>query len=105
MDPHDLPQESSFHRTAAYVLSKPPGSCVGGRSEPRRWEWTEEETAIVKRVLAKLDKPPRNTEIPRIYVSSKELRNILSANTFERIRNKVKNIFKKRCRASTCSKN
>lgn len=85
MDPHDLPQESSFHRTAAYVLSKPPGSCVGGRSEPRRWEWTEEETAIVKRVLAKLDKPPRNTEICRI-------------------RNKVKNIFKKRCGATTCSK-
>ena len=84
-DSYELPEESVHHRTARYVLLKPPGTSSVGGSEPGRWEWSEEEMAIIKCALKDFKKVPRNTDICKIFQSFYELINIFNANTFERI--------------------
>lgn len=60
------------------------------------FQWSEEESALIEKALSGFDKCPRNPAIQSIFHSTKELEAIYNAKTFERIRNKVKNIFRKR---------
>lgn len=94
-DPFELPQESSLERTAKYVLSRPSTSDLQS-IESGRVEWTEEETMIIEKALKGFHKVPRNNEIKSLFNTTKELGAIYKENTFDRIRNKVKNIFQKR---------
>ena len=91
------PQESPLERTAKYVLSAP--STSGLHSiQSGQVEWSEEETAAIEEALKGYDKVPRNTEIISLMSSTQELQAIYKENTFDRIRNNVKNIFQKRKR-------
>lgn len=95
IDPFQLPEESPSERTANYVYAAP--STSGGFSkESGRVEWSEEESALIEKALSGFDKCPRNPAIQSVFHSTKELEAIYNAKTFERIRNKVKNIFRKR---------
>ena len=93
-DPLHLPEVKPSERTSQYVSGPPSSdepSCQSGRLE-----WTDEETRAIEDALSTLQKPPRNTELRTIFSASPVLRQILLENTFERVWNKVKNVFYRR---------
>ena len=94
MLPEELPEETASTRTAAFVQTvpdKPPSSIESGRVE-----WSEDETMAIREVLTLCcDKCPTNDEIRVLFKRSSELIAIFKSTTFERIRNKVKNEFRK----------
>lgn len=51
---------------------------------------------IIEKALKGFHKVPRNNEIKSLFNTTKELEAIYKENTFDKIRNKVKNIFQKR---------
>ena len=63
--------------------------------ESGRVDWTDEDTALIEKALLNCSKCPRNTEIRSIFIRTAELQAIFKANTFDRIRNKVKNVFRR----------
>ena len=93
IDPYQLPEENAAVRTASYVLSgkplPPPSSVDSGRVE-----WSDEETDLIRKALKGWTKCPRNTEIRALFSKTPSLQKILKANTFERVRNKVKNVLR-----------
>ena len=92
-DPYELPEESSAERTAAFVGSipeKPPSSIESG------WvEWSSDETHAIREAIMFCKQCPGNDANRDIFSKTQVLRDILKANTFERVRNKVKNEFRK----------
>lgn len=93
MLPEELPEETAFIRTAPFVQNipdKPPSSIESGRVE-----WSEDETRAIRELLTSCKKCPNNDEIKQLLKQSSELITIFKSNTFERVRNKVKNEFRK----------
>ena len=93
--PTDLPKEDPQQRTASFVLTQTSAPSVFSSSSARQ-PWTQEETALITVAVAHLDKVPTNSEIRRIFATSIRLEQILRDNPFDRVRNKVHNIFKSR---------
>lgn len=96
--PTNIPEEDPETRTTNYVLSHQTGGSTASffSSASSRMSWSEEETKLIETALAHLDKVPTNNEIRSLFSSSIRLEAILKANSFERIRNKVHNLFNKR---------
>jgi len=93
IDPEDLPEETASHRTAAYIHAvpdKPPSTIESGRVE-----WAQEETEAIQEVLKNLSKCPTKGEIQTLFSSNTILKRILKENTDERVKNKVKNEFRR----------
>ena len=93
VNPEDLPQETASQRTAAYVHTvpeRPPSTIESGRVE-----WDEEETVAIQEVLKDLDKCPSKAQIQQLFSRNTILSRILKENTAERVKNKVKNEFRK----------
>ena len=97
VEPTTLEEEPASIRTAKYVQShalstssKVP-SCDSGRVER-----SLEDSKALEAALSEYDKPPTNTELRSILCSSDTLQRILEENSFEGIRNKVKNMYRKR---------
>lgn len=93
VDPYELPEEPAEKRTAKFVADipeKPPSTIESGRVE-----WTAEETEAIQEVLTFWTKIPTNQEIQAMFKKSNVLREIFHRNTFERIRNKVKNEYRR----------
>lgn len=96
LDPFEAPvEEEPSARKAKYVLSRPSMS-IGESYDSGRMEWTEEESKAIEKALKPFEKVPRNTEIVSLFQSTQKLQKIYRENNFDRIRNKVKNIFQKR---------
>ena len=93
IDPKDLPEETASQRTAAYVNTvpdKPPSTLESGRVE-----WAQEETEAIQEVLKDLSKSPTKAEIQKLFSRSTILSKILKENTDERVKNKVKNEYRR----------
>ena len=93
VDPYKLPQESPRERTATFVASipeRPPSSIASGRVE-----WSNEETEAIQEALTFWRKAPTQEEIRQMFSKSQVLRDIFRNNAFDRIKNKVKNEFRK----------
>ena len=93
VDPFDLPEEPADKRTANFVAQipdKPPSTTESGRVE-----WSSEETECIQEALTFWTKLPSKQEIQSMFQKSSVLRDIYRNNSFERIRNKVKNEFRK----------
>ncbi|PFX23630.1 hypothetical protein AWC38_SpisGene11812 [Stylophora pistillata] len=76
------------------ALSKRVESWVESRVESRV-EWGQRDMEVIEEALEDFRKVPQNQEIRNLFLFSSELRDILKRNDFQRIRNKVKNTFKK----------
>lgn len=61
-----------------------------------REEWATEDTATIEQALQPYEECPWNSEINKLFNSTPELHLILDSNSFERIRNKVKNLMRKK---------
>ena len=94
IDPFKLPDDSPGGRTARYVYGETTSG--HGSLQSARLDWDEEDTKLIDEALSKYEKCPRNPEITKIVSSTPQLQQILEDNSFDRIRNKVKNIFQKR---------
>ena len=94
IDPFKLPDDSPGERTARYVYGETTSG--HGSLQSARLGWDEEDTKLLDEALSKYEKCPRNPEITKIFSSTSQLQQILEDNSFDRIRNKVKNIFQKR---------
>jgi len=94
IDPFKLPDDSPGERTARYVYGETTSG--HGSLQSARLDWNEEDTKLIDEALSKYEKCPRNPEITKIFSSTPQLQQILEDNSFDRIRNKVKNIFQKR---------
>ena len=94
IDPFKLPDDSPGGRTARYVYGETTSG--HGSLQSARLDWDEEDTKLIDEALSKYEKCPRNPEITKIFSSTPQLQQILEDNSFDRIRNKVKNIFQKR---------
>ena len=93
IDPKDLPEETASQRTAAYVNTvpdKPPSTLESGRVE-----WAQEETEAIQEVLKDLTKCPTKVEIQKLFSRITILSKILKENTDERVKNKVKNEYRR----------
>ena len=93
VDPYDLPEEPATKRTATFVASipeRPPSSVQSGRVE-----WSTEETEAIVEALTFWTKLPRKYEMQAMFQKTEVLREIYRNNTFDRIKNKVKNEFRK----------
>ena len=93
VDPFELPKESADKRTAQFVAAipkKPPSSIQSGRVE-----WSDEEMEAIQEALMFWTKLPNQEEIREMFRKSRVLREIFRANTFDRIKNKVKNEYRK----------
>ena len=95
MLPEDLPEETASTRTAAFVQTvpdRPPSSIESGRVE-----WSDEETMAIREALTitGYTKCPNNEQIRQLFKRTSVLTSIMKGNTFERVRNKVKNEFRK----------
>ena len=93
VDLYELPEEPAEKRTAKFVANipeKPPSTIESGRVE-----WTSEETESIREALTFWRKVPTKQEIQSMFQKSSVLRDIFRNNTFELIRNKVKNEFRK----------
>lgn len=55
-----------------------------------------EDTATIEQALQPYEECPWNSEINELFNSTPELHLILDSNSFERIRNKVKNLMRKK---------
>ena len=89
----ELPEESPEKRTAAFVVSipeKPPSSIQSGRVA-----WSSDETKAICEAIKLCKRCPKQEEIRPIFSKTQVLRDILKDNPFDRIRNKVKNEFRK----------
>ena len=96
MDPYELPEQSPSEKTGKYILSALSASLPTAESmESRRVDWSEEDTALIEKSLLNWSKCPRNTEIRTMFISTPELQGIFKDNTFDCIRNKVKNVFRR----------
>ena len=92
-DPFELPEESPEARTASFVTSipeRPPSSIESGRVE-----WSSDETEAIREALTFWQKLPSKQQIQQMFSKSQVLRDIFRNNDFERIRNKVKNEYRK----------
>ena len=92
-DPYALPEESPAERTAAFVVSipeKPPSTIESGRVE-----WLSEETLAIREAIMFCKHCPGNEEIRALFGKTQVLRDIFKQNPFDRVRNKVKNEFRK----------
>ena len=95
-DPFKLPEQSSSEKTQKYILSAFSASLPMAESmESGRVDWTDEYTALIEKALLGYHKCPRVPEIRSLFTRTPELEAIFKANTFERLRNKVKNVFRK----------
>lgn len=94
IDPFKLPDDSPGEKTARYVYGETTSG--HGSLQSARLDWDEEDTKLIDEALSKYEKCPRNPEITKIFSSTPQLQQILEDNSFDRIRNKVKNIFQKR---------
>ena len=97
--PTSLREEDPFERTARFVKENPKGHSLAASvysSASGRQQWTEEESSLIENAFAHFDRVPRNTEIRSVFPSDIRLELILRKNLFDWIRNKVRNIFKKR---------
>ena len=93
VDPFQLPEECPAQRTAQFIAGipeKPPSTIESGRVE-----WSNEETAAIQEALMFWRKLPTKQEIRDMFRKSQVLRDIFKENTFERIKNKVKNEYRK----------
>ena len=93
IDPFELPEESPAKRTEEFVaatLEKPPSTIQSGRVE-----WSDEETEAIQEALRFWRKMPNQEQIREMFRKSQVLRDIFKANTFEQIKNKVKNEYRK----------
>jgi len=93
VDAYELPVENPAARTAQFVAAipdKPPSTIKSGRVE-----WSNEETEAIREAMTFWKKQPNQEEIRQMFHKSQVLRDIFKANTFERIRNKVKNEYRK----------
>ena len=93
VDPYELPEEPAEKQTAKFVADIPektPSTIESGRVE-----WTAEETEAIQETLTFWRKVPTKQEIQAMFQKSNVLRDIFRNNTFERIRNKVKNEFQR----------
>ena len=93
VDPYELQQESADKRTATFVASIPewPPSTI----ESGRVEWSTEDTEAIQEALNFWRKLPTQQQIREMFARRQVLRDIFKNNTFDRIRNKVKNEFRK----------
>ena len=96
VDPFDLPTEPTSSRTDTYVSTHQLSLPSAASCESGRLHWTEEETAAIEAALSSYDRLPRIAEIREIFSKSTILCRIMKENSFERVRNKVKNVFRKR---------
>ena len=102
--PKDLPKEDPAERTRSFVLSHPLGEQDIPESSAAsiyllasaRQAWSAEETVLIKEAVAHLDKVPTHSEIRSIFGSSIRLEQILRSNSFDCVRSKVHNLFKKK---------
>lgn len=93
VDPFELPEESAANRTAQFVAGisdKPPSTIESGRVE-----WSYDETEAIQEALTFWKKLPTQEQIREMFRKSQVLRYIFKANTFERIKNKVRNEYRK----------
>ena len=93
VDPYELPEKPAVKRTAAFVAEipdRPPSTIESGRVE-----WSSEETEAIQEALTFWTKLPSKNEIQAMFQSN-VLRDIFRNNTFDRIRNKVKNEYCKK---------
>lgn len=95
VDPYELPEEPATKRTATFVASipdRPPSSIESGRVE-----WSTEETEAIVEALTSYGwkKLPTKHEMQTMFQKTQVLRDIFRSNTFERIKNKVKNEYRK----------
>ena len=89
IDPRELPDDSPEERTPRYVY----GETISGHGslQSTTLDWDKEDTA-----LSKYEKFPRNPEITKIFSSTPQIQQTYQDNSFDGIRNKVKNTFQKR---------
>lgn len=79
-----------------YILSALSVSMPTAASMESGWvDWTDEDTSLIEKALLDYDKCPEVPKIRCLFIRTPELQEIFKANTFDRIRNKVKNIFRK----------
>ena len=93
MDPYELPEEPATKRTATFVAAipdRPPSSIESGRLE-----WSTEETEAIVEALTFWKKLPTKHKMQAMFQKTQVLRDIFRTNTFERIKNKVKNEYRK----------
>ena len=93
VDPFELPEESAANRKAQFVAGipdKPPSTIESGRVE-----WSNDETEAIQEALTFWKKLPTQEQIREMFRKSQVLRDIFKANTFERIKNKVRNEYRK----------
>ena len=102
IDPHELPVESPQTRTAAFVYDtvNAPSESGPGYYEATRVDWSAEDTATIEEALQKFEMCPRNHETKLLFQTTPELQAIYNSNSFNRIRNKVKNIMRKKVMAN-----
>ena len=93
VNPYELPEEPAAKQTAVFVAEipdRPPSTIESGRVE-----WSSEETEAIQEALTFWTKLPSKNEIQAMFQSN-VLRDIFRNNTFDRIRNKVKNEYCKK---------
>lgn len=96
IDPQDLPVEDRVERTKAFVFA--PSESTLTQSSARA-DWSKEDTDTILEALEPYQECPRNHVIRELFTSTPALQLIFENNTFERVRNKVKNLMRRKRQA------
>ena len=92
LEPQELPVEDKEDRTKAFVFAPSVSSVLSSSRE----DWSKEDTNTILEALQPYQECPRNAEIRQLFKSTPALQNIFDNNSFDRVRNKVKNIMRKK---------
>ena len=93
IDPNDLPVEDRAERTKAFIFA-PSESTVTLLSTHE--DWPKEDTDTILDALQPYDECPRNHKIKTLFASTPALQLILDNNSFKQVRNKMKNLMRKK---------
>lgn len=94
IDPSELPEEEKQKSTHDFVFAPSVSNMSAGTSG--REEWTSDNTVTIEEALQPYQECPRNAEIKELFNTTPELRLIFTNNLFDRWRNKVKNVMRKK---------
>ena len=94
INPIELPVEEKQKRTHDFVFSPSVSTKSVGTSSCE--ERSNDDTATIEEALQPYNDCPRNAEIKELFNATPELRLIFTNNLFDRIKNKVKNLMRKK---------
>lgn len=87
------PAEDRAERTKAFVFA-PSESTLTQSSTCE--DWSKEDTDTILDALKPYEECPWNHKVKELFTSTPALQFIFENNTFERVRNKVKNLMRKK---------